>query len=74
VRLSDIPKGAHAELVEFGNSALHLQLLAMGVSPGTTVKIVRRMARRGNLYLQIGTRRLVLRHSEAEQLIVAQSV
>jgi Fe2+ transport system protein FeoA len=74
VKLSDIPRGAHAVLAEFGNSALHLQLLAMGVNPGTSVRLVRRMPLRGNLYLEIGNRRLVLRHSEAEQLLVAKSV
>jgi len=74
VKLSEIPKGAKVVLAEFGNTALHLQLLAMGVNPGSTVTLIRRMPLRGNLYLQIGTRRLVLRHAEAEQLLVAKSV
>ena len=70
VKLSEVNAGSSVILAEFGNTALHLQLLAMGIGPGTAVTLIRRLPLHGNLYLQIGTRKLVIRFSEAEQLKV----
>ena len=74
MKLSDIHTGATAVLSEFGNTAVHVQLLAMGVGPGASVKLIRRMPMHGNLYLEVGTRRFALRYSEAQQLEINQAV
>ena len=74
VKLSEIHTGATVILSEFGNTAVHVQLLAMGVGPGALVKLIRRMPLQGNLYLEVGTRRFALRYSEAQQLEIHQAV
>lgn len=70
LKLSEIPIGTRAVLEEFGTTPLHLHLLAMGVSPGMQITLVRRFPMRGNLYVVIGKRSLVMRHDEASQLQV----
>jgi Fe2+ transport system protein FeoA len=72
LKLSDLQPGTSAVLAAFGTSALHLHLLAMGIHPGMTVQVVRRFPMRGNLYLRIGNRNLVMRSEEANQLIVTK--
>jgi Fe2+ transport system protein FeoA len=73
LKLSEITIGTSAVLDEFSTSPLHLHLLAMGISPGMIVKLVRRFPMRGNLYVQIGNRYLVMRDTEASQLQVTKA-
>ncbi|HLF65423.1 MAG TPA: FeoA family protein [Saprospiraceae bacterium] len=73
VKLSEIPVGTSAVLVEFETTPLHLHLLAMGIGPGMIVKLVRRFPMHGSLYIQIGNRHVVMRSKEAGQLQVTKA-
>lgn len=68
-----MPIGSSATLAAFGTSPLHLHLLAMGIQPGMRVTLVRRFPMKGNLYVQVGTRHLVMRNDEASQLEVTKA-
>lgn len=45
----------------------------MGIQPGMRVTLVRRFPMKGNLYVQIGIRHLVMRNAEADQLEVTNA-
>ena len=64
--------GATALLGEFEVTPLHLHLLAMGFSPGMEVKVIRRFPMKGNLYVRIGNRNVIMRDVEASQLSITQ--
>ena len=73
LKFSEMPIGTDANLEAFGTTPLHLHLLAMGIGPGMKVTLVRRFPMRGNLYVKIGNRHLVMRNTEGLQLDVAQA-
>ncbi len=73
MKLCDLPVGHEAVLDVFGESPVHVQLLCMGIHPGSRVTVVRRLPRRGNLYLSVGSRAIVLRNSEAEMINVTDT-
>ena len=70
--LADLNPGDTAVLDRFDVSAVHQRLLAMGISPGSPVKMVRRMSGRGNVYVQIGERSIAFRRAEAELIRVCR--
>ena len=57
-------------LADFSVSRLHQRLLAMGFTPGSIIRVLRRLPMRGNLYVDIGGRYLALRYAEAEKITV----
>ncbi len=65
--------GERGVLLEYKTTALHLHLLVLGVTPGTMIRMVRRMPLRGGMYVLAGSRAFILRHSEADQLQVVNS-
>ena len=70
VKLSDLATGKTAILDGFAISLLHKKMLSMGVSPGQSISVVRRLPMRGNLYVRINGRALAFRHEEAMQILV----
>ncbi len=66
--LSELEIGKSAVLEPFVVSQLHKKMLSMGVSPGQTVDVVRRLPRKGNLYVRIDGRSIALRYTEASQI------
>ncbi len=70
LKLSDLENGKTAILEGFSVSLLHKKMLSMGVSPGQSISIVRRLPMRGNLYVRINGRALAFRHDEAMQILV----
>ena len=60
-------------LADFSVSRLHQRLLAMGFTPGSVIRVMRRLPMNGNLYVEIGGRSLALRYIEAEQIAVIAS-
>ena len=69
-KLSELKVGQQAVLADFQISRLHQRLLAMGITPGSTARVMRRLPWQGNLYVEIGGRNLALRFAEAEQILV----
>jgi Fe2+ transport system protein FeoA len=70
LRLSDLEIGKTATLDGFSVSLLHRKMLSMGVSPGQSIAVIRRLPLKGNLYVKINGRNLAFRHEEANQILV----
>ena len=70
LKLSDLQIGKLATLDGFSVSLLHKKMLSMGVSPGQSIAVVRKLPLRGNLYVRINGRNLAFRHEEATQILV----
>jgi Fe2+ transport system protein FeoA len=70
LRLSDLEIGKPATLDGFSISLLHKKMLSMGVSPGQSIAVIRRLPLKGNLYVNINGRNLAFRHEEADQILV----
>ena len=60
-------------LADFSVSRLHQRLLAMGFTPGSVIRVLRRLPMDGNLYVEIAGRYLALRFVEAEKITVTVS-
>lgn len=71
MKLSDLAINQQAVLANFEISKLHQRLLAMGITPGAPVQVMRKLPWKGNLYVEIDGRNLALRFSEAEQILVS---
>lgn len=70
LKLAELETGKIATLEGFSVSLLHKKMLSMGVSPGQTISIVRRLPLKGNLYVRINGRSIAFRHEEAMQILV----
>jgi ferrous iron transport protein A len=70
LRLSDLAIGKSAVLDGFSISQLHKKMLSMGVSPGQSISVVRKLPLKGNLYVRINGRALAFRYEEANQILV----
>lgn len=65
LKLTELQIGKPAILADFAVSRLHQRLLSMGFFPGAAIRVMRRLPWRGNLYVNIDDRNIVLRFSEA---------
>jgi len=70
MKLCDLKVGKKAILESFGVSQLHMKMLSMGVTPGQSIAVVRKLPLEGNLYIRIDGRSLAMRHEEAHQILV----
>lgn len=70
VKLSELAIGKSAILDGFSISQLHKKMLSMGVSPGQSISVLRRLPLKGNLYVKINGRAIAFRHEEASQILV----
>ena len=70
LRLSDLEIGKAATLDGFSISLLHKKMLSMGVSPGQSIAVIRKLPLKGNLYVKINGRNLAFRHEEAREILV----
>ena len=70
--LDQLAEGTVATLVTVdGMPALRRRLMELGLLPGTSLRLVRRMDTGGVLELEVRHSRLSLRHNEAAHLMVA---
>ena len=70
--LDQLTEGAIATLVEVdGLPALRRRLMELGLLPGTSLRLVRRLDAGGVLELEVRHSRLSLRRNEAAHLTVA---
>jgi Fe2+ transport system protein FeoA len=70
LKLSDLAIGKSATLDGFSISLLHKKMLSMGVSPGQSIAVIRKLPLKGNLYVKVNGRTLAFRHEEANQILV----
>lgn len=71
IPLDTLPAGGIARLVHLGGErAFRCRLMELGLLPGTSVKVIRRLDRGGVLELEARGCRLSVRHGEANQLTV----
>lgn len=72
--LDQLEEGAVATLVKVdGMPALRRRLMELGLLPGTSLRLVRRMDMGGIVELEVRRSRLSLRRKEAAHLMVAAS-
>lgn len=70
-RLSDIPAGTTASLLDLGGErTFRRRLMELGLLPGTPVRMVRRVDIGDLLQLEVRGCQLSLRRSDARQLMV----
>jgi len=70
MKLCDLMVGKEAILESFGVSQLHMKMLSMGVAPGQSVAVIRKLPLGGNLYIRVDGRSLAMRYEEAHQILV----
>lgn len=68
--LSDLEVGKVGVLDTYAISPLHKKMLSMGLLPGQSIAVLRRLPFKGSLYVQIDGRNLAFRHEEAKQIRV----
>ncbi len=70
VKLSDLTIGVGAILDGFSVSPLHKKMLSMGLSPGQSISVLRKVPLGGSLYVKIDDRHVAFRYAEAQQISV----
>ena len=74
ITLDTLVEGAEATLVAVkGLPSLRRRLMEMGLLPGTSLRLIRRMSLGGVVELEVRRSRLSIRHGEAAQLLVSPS-
>lgn len=66
----DMKEGSKGWVLEFTDEFLAGRMLSMGVLPGSTVSIVRRAPFSGGVYVKVDGYNLVMRCSEARQILL----
>jgi ferrous iron transport protein A len=70
--LDNLSEGTQATLLGIeGLPALRRRLMEMGLLPGTTLKLIRRMSLGGVIELEVRRSRVSIRHGEAARLLVS---
>ena len=59
-----------ATIIGFSDNRMAGKFLAMGVLPGSSVKVVRIAARKGGYYLQVDGRNIAVRVQEAASILI----
>ncbi len=71
VRVTEIPLNTEKQVVDItAESAVRARLLELGISPGRSVKVARRLPFNGPLVLHAGSLSVALRVEEAEHVWV----
>ncbi len=68
--LADLTIGVKAVLESFTVSPLHKKMLSMGLGPGQSISVLRKVPLGGSLYVKIENRHVAFRREEAEQIVV----
>ena len=68
--LSVSPKGTVGEVSHYNNPQVGSKLLAMGVLPGSQIRIVRKSPFGGGCYVKVDNFFLALRKEEADSIVL----
>jgi ferrous iron transport protein A len=69
-QLSNLKNGQRGIISRYTDSAVECKLLSMGILPGKSIEIIRRVPFGGGLYLKIDTINLAVREEEAQKIIL----
>ncbi len=71
-RLSQLPAGSRAEIrAVAGHPAFRGRMLALGITPGAPLLLIRRMPMGGPLEIEVRGTRIALRMVDADRITVA---
>ncbi len=68
--LSMLKDGEKGTIDHFTNDQMATKLLSMGVLPGKSIKVVRRLPFGGGLYIKIENQNIALREKEANDIVL----
>jgi ferrous iron transport protein A len=71
--LSGLLDGQGGVIHQYTNDVIASKLLSMGILPGRSLKLVRRLPFAGGFYVKFDNQTLALRHEEAENIVVISS-
>jgi ferrous iron transport protein A len=68
-----LQKGGGGQISHFTNEHIAGKLMAMGVLPGSVVRVVRIAPFKGGYYLKVDGQNIVVRHDEASNIIMKEN-
>ncbi len=68
--LSDLKVSQEGKIHKFTNDVIASKLLSMGVLPGKTVRLVRRIPFGGGLYIKVEGHNIAVREEEAKNIVL----
>lgn len=68
--LSMLKDGEKGTIDHFTNDQMATKLLSMGVLPGKSIRVVRRLPFGGGLYIKIENQNIALREKEANDIVL----
>lgn len=70
MRLADLKENEEGVLVHFEDERLAVKLMAMGVLPGSQLKVLRKNNSGNTLYIRVDRMHLAIRKTEAECIVL----
>jgi Fe2+ transport system protein FeoA len=68
--LSDLKVGEEGKIHKYTNDVIASKLLSMGVLPGKSVRLVRRIPFGGGLYIKVEDHNIAVREEEAKNIVL----
>jgi ferrous iron transport protein A len=68
--LSDLKVGGEGKIHKYTDDVIASKLLSMGVLPGKSVRLVRRIPFGGGLYIKVEDHNIAVREEEAKNIVL----
>jgi ferrous iron transport protein A len=68
--LAALADGQFGVIHQYTHDVIASKLMSMGILPGKSLKLVRRLPFGGGLYVKVGNQNIALRQEEAENILV----
>jgi Fe2+ transport system protein FeoA len=68
--LADLKVGVEGRIHKFTNDVIASKLVSMGVLPGKTLRLVRRIPFGGGLYIKVEDHNIAVREEEAKNIVL----
>jgi Fe2+ transport system protein FeoA len=68
--LADLKVGGEGRIHKFTNDVIASKLVSMGVLPGKTLRLVRRIPFGGGLYIKVEDHNIAVREEEAKNIVL----
>jgi Fe2+ transport system protein FeoA len=68
--LSDLKVGKEGKIHKYTDDVIASKLLSMGVLPGKSVRLVRRIPFGGGLYIKVENHNIAVREEEAKNIVL----
>lgn len=68
--LSNLKIGEEGKIYKYTNDVIASKLLSMGVLPGKTLRLIRRVPFGGGLYIKVEDHNIAVREEEAKNIVL----